>query len=505
MEDGDDVTNPSKRQRQTEKPSSLISHFTAQDGSRTGPPIDIPLSSTPKQLEVLVNTLLENEDGLPYAFYVNNVEVVNNLEETLQYLAESNQGVSYEDALTISYQPLSVYRVRPVTRCTETMPGHTDAVIHVSYSPDGRRLASGGGDGAVRFWNVTTSLPAHTCMGHRNHILCAAWSPDGRIFVSADKSGEIHMWDPRTGKALGQPLKGHKKWVTSLSFEPLHCDPTCTRMASASKDGTVRIWNTTNGRCETIISGHADSVESVKWGGSGFIYTASRDRTIMVWAIDGHGRSQQKLVRTLTGHGHRINTLALSCDYVLRTGSYRLGLVGSSSDQTTTADDDLESRRQVALERYQAIVGSDGERLVSGSDDFTMFMWRPQEGKTPMTRMTGHQQLVNHILFSPDSRYLASASFDKKVKIWCGKTGRFLSTCSGHVGAVYQVAWSADSAFIVSASKDSTIKLWSVKDTKKSMHTLPGHEDEIYCLDWSPDGTQVVSGSKDRKIKVWHH
>jgi ribosome assembly protein 4 len=248
------------------------------------------------------------------------VEILTSLEETLQQISESDQPVSYESALTITYQPLSVYRVRPVTRCVETMPGHTDAVIHVSYSPDGRRLASGGGDAAVRFWNVTTSLPSHTCLGHRNHILCATWTPDGENFISADKAGEIRVWDPRTGKGRGQPLKGHKKWVTSLSCEPYHCDPTCRRVASASKDCTVRVWDLQSGRCETVISGHSDSVESVKWGGAGYLYTCSRDRTIMVWEVDGHGRSQQKLLRTLVGHAHRINTLALSCDYVLRTG-----------------------------------------------------------------------------------------------------------------------------------------------------------------------------------------
>lgn len=52
----------------------------------------------------------------------------------------SGQKQSYEETLTVTYQPLSVFRVRPVTRCVETMPGHTDAVLHVSYSPDGKRL-----------------------------------------------------------------------------------------------------------------------------------------------------------------------------------------------------------------------------------------------------------------------------------------------------------------------------------------------------------------------------
>lgn len=68
--------------------------------------------------------------------------------------------------------------------------------------------------------------------------------------------------------------------------------------------------------------------------------------------------------------------------------------------------------------------GSAPERLVSGSDDFTLFMWNPAEEKKPVARMTGHSALVNEVLFSPDTRLLASASFDKSIKIWDGRTGK---------------------------------------------------------------------------------
>ena len=62
--------------------------------------------------------------------------------------------------------------------------------------------------------------------------------------------------------------------------------------------------------------------------------------------------------------------------------------------------------------------------LVSCSDDFTIFLWKALETKTPIIRLTGHQQLVNHVSFSPNGRWLASSSFDKSVKLWEGSTGK---------------------------------------------------------------------------------
>ena len=188
--------------------------------------------------------------------------------------------------------------------------------------------------------------------------------------------------------------------------------------------------------------------------------------------------------------------LALSSDYVCRTGPYDHKFNKFASE---------DEAYQAAKEKYNDFKSGEPERMVSGSDDFTLFVWHPKESKHPIKRLTGHQQAVNHIAFSPDGRYFASASFDKKVKIWNGKSGDFISTLTGHVGAVYQVAWSSDSRFLVSASKDSTAKLWEMPSGKRAKETLPGHADEVYALDWSPDGSSVATGSKDRTIKIWRH
>jgi ribosome assembly protein 4 len=473
--------------------SSMIVQFSSLQDEQLGPQIDIPLSSTPLQMEELVNTLMGREDAsdrLPYTFYVQEQEVMDSLQASVDDL-----GISKELVLRIVYQPLAVFRVTPVSRCTDTMPGHSEAVLHVQFSPDGKRLASGGGDMTVRFWDMQTCTPKFTCRGHKHHVLCTAWSPDGKRFASADRKGELRLWDPANGAMLGQPLVGHKQWVTSLSWEPMHKNGACERLASGSKDSTIKVWNVRTGRCIITLSGHTDSVESIQWGGEGLLYSASRDRTIKVWNVDG-GEDKRIgiLVRTLVGHGHRVNTLALSSEHVLRTGPFGYKMSPFSTP---------EEGKKLAMERYADFKAGEPERLVSGSDDFTLFMWHPETAKHPVARLAGHQQPVNHISFSPDGRYFASASFDKKVKVWDGRTGKFIATLTGHVGAVYRVSWSGDSRMLVSASKDSTVKLWQVKDFKRAKETLPGHADEVYALDWSPLGQQVASGSKDRTIKVW--
>lgn len=501
-------SNPAKRYRKDNAdeegrklPTNLVIQFRNRQGEELADNLDVPTESSVDDLQALVRSLLEQQDDgenakIPYSFYakvekngvMNDVEITKRLSDFL-----NENKVSTEDVLQLTYQPLAVFRVRPVTRCTDTMPGHTEAILHVSYSPDGKHLASGGGDTTVRFWDVNTSLPKYTCKQHRNHVLCTAWSPDGTRFASCDKNGVLILWDPTTGKP-NFSKKAHRQYITSLSWEPMHLnDGKCERLVTSSKDSTCKVWNVRTQQCLLTMSGHTDSVECVRWGGEGFLYSASRDRSIKVWTMKD-GDVLGKLVRSLKGHSHRVNTLALSSDYVCRTGPY---------DHRGTPFASKEEAFKAAAKKYKSFIQQGHERLVSGSDDYTLFMWHPTQEKQPIKRLTGHQQAVNHIAFSPDGRYFASASFDKKVKLWNGFSGDFLATLTGHVGPVYQVAWSSDSQYLVSASKDSTAKLWEVPTGKRARATLPGHADEVFALDWSPNGASVATGSKDRTIKIW--
>ena len=217
------------------------------------------------------------------------------------------------------------------------------------------------------------------------------------------------------------------------------------------------------------------------------------------YQLHSHWKMQGSVVSILEGHGHWVNTMALNTDTVLRTGAY------DHNDPPVFTSP--EEAIPLALARYQSMLstsGGGGERLVTGSDDFTLYLWQPSASTKPLVRMTGHQQLVNHVAFSPDARLIASGSFDKSVRLWDAQSGKFIRAFRNHVGAVYQVCWSADSRLVLSASRDSTVKVYDVR-AGKLREDLPGHEDEVYAVDWSADGQRVASGGKDRMLKLWRH
>jgi ribosome assembly protein 4 len=459
---------------------------------------------------------LESSDE-KYAFYTNSVEILKNLGDTLEEIDHKTEGT-----VVVVYSPIAVFKVRPVTRCSSEIQGHTEAILTVSFSPEGRYLASGSGDTTTRLWDLTSESPEFTLEGHKSHILAICWAPDSKKICTGCKSGQLRLWSPKTGKQIGKVMTGHKQWITGIAWEPLHQDGSARRFISSSKDTNAIIWDAVKQVKLITLSNHQSSVTSVVWGGQGLIYTGSQDRIVSVWRPDG------TYCRALRGHAHWVNSLALNTSYITRTGAFEPAKA-KQSNQLSEDPATLQKEARVLYDKYLkckidfpeiflfislAIGGF--ERLCSASDDHTLFLWKPESEKKPLSRLTGHQATINDVKFSPDARYLASASFDKSVKLWCGKTGKFICAFRGHVRPVYTLAWSLDSRMIVSGSSDSTLKLFEVSSRKvyfiqwlssstpvKLLKDLPGHADEVYGVDWSPDGQKVASGGKDRALRLW--
>ena len=390
---------PSKRQRtaasqraqqQVEPPPipdglQRLQFRDADSGEAQGPVVTVTLADlTPKNLSLLLNTLHGRNDPnerLPYRFY--NPLGEGDFDQAAIISAFLSGESSAELQLNVPCRAEAVFRVRAVTRCSAAISGHGDSILSAQFSPaSSSRLATGSGDKTGRIWDCDTGTPLHTLTGHTGWVLAVSWSPDGSQLATGSYDNTIRLWDPKTGKQIGNPLKGHTKWVTSLAWEPYHLqEPGRPRLVSGSKDGTARVWDVVGKRADMALTGHKANVSCVRWGGTGIIYTASHDKTIKAWnAADG------KLVNTLASHAHWVNHLALSTDFALRTGYH------DHTGKKGTPDTEAEKRAK-ARDRYDAAAGVNAqskggaERLVSASDDCTIYLWNPAESTKPVGRL----------------------------------------------------------------------------------------------------------------------
>jgi WD40 repeat protein len=294
--------------------------------------------------------------------------------------------------------------------------------------------------GALAFSHLDAVLSGHT-----DAVRGVAWSPDRRQVATASRDGTARIWDVATATVV-RVLRGHSDMTEAVAWST-----DASHLATAGRDGTIRVWSAATGQQITVLQ-CPDFARGVAWSPDGtWLAGTSRDRTVRIW--NTHTWRPQM---SLTGHGGDVWGVAWS---------------------------------------------PDGTRLATASHDRTVIVW-DVIAALPALTLRGHVEFVEAVAWSPDGQWIATGSGDHTARVWNAATGRQHQTVSGLPDPVWSVAWTPDSRQLVLACGDGTARIWDLARCQQ-VADLRGHDHTAWTVAVSPDGQQVLTGSADGTARVW--
>ncbi len=288
----------------------------------------------------------------------------------------------------------------------------------------------------------------HPLIGHTDSVTAIAFSPDGKTLATASEDGTVRMWDVFTRAPTGNTLVGHSGTVQALAFSP-----DGKTLATGGDDKTVRRWDAaTHAPLGKPFAEHTDSVRAVAYSPDGkTLATAGQ----LVFLCDA-------------------NTLKIVGDPLVTSG-----LVGTLA------------------------YSPDGEILITASNDNIVRLWDITD-RTPMFRqLKGDTNAVGAVAFSPDGKTLATAGHAWAVSLWNMRTRVPIGKPLVSRDAVGAVAFSPDGKTLATAGEDKSVRLWDAHARTPLGKSLTGHTGAITALAFSPDGRTLASASDDRTARLW--
>ena len=374
-----------------------------------------------------------------------------------------------------------------------TLEGHSSTITHVTFSPDGKQLASVSTDNTIKLWDISTGVAVQTLDNLPEDAISVAFSPDEKTLVSAflGRSPVLRSWDIMTGK-VRYSLRGPPSKATAAAFSQ------DVSLIAWAFDNKIQICDVATGGARNtlkVTQNIKTFTDFVAFSPDGeMLASASYDGMLRVWKVENE--AEQHVLYTCS-HSSGVLAIAFASDGTHIASACKDGLIKLSNVLLGAVQWSITAHSDWIRE---LVFAPDGKRLASASDDQTIRIWNTKTGELQHI-LAGHSGYVFGVAFSPDGQHLASASRDRSVKLW-RLVGEAQPLRDDDLSAVSTLAMSQDGTQLATGFVDGTIMLWDIAEAAVR-HTLKGHSSSCDSIAFSPDGSCLASALYYDNIILW--
>jgi WD40 repeat protein len=337
---------------------------------------------------------------------------------------------------------------------------------------------------------------------HNQEINAVAFSPDGKRLATASRDRTVKIWDLANGHEVLAYL-GHSDHVRSVAFSP-----DGKLIASAGGEPDIKLWDPATGKDVRSIKGKGNYVTSIAFSSDGKTLAAgSDDKAVRLYEV-----ASGDLKREITDFRQAVQSVAFNADSSILAAGVADGLIKLwefPKVLDNANQPEYWSKQDFNGSTYQVVFGPDNKTMVRVGPDGVKLYNTPLPG-SPIT-VTAHRHLIGPpdkkdrhtvAVFSKDGKTLFTGGTDGVIRLWDADSGLSTGTFKGHNGEIRGLTFNAAGSKLASASADYTVRLWDF-DIVLQARDYTGHEAPVWTTAFSPDGRRVVSASADKTVKVW--